>query len=97
MIIVEIWLHGKPGWALPLEGRNKINPLVIREYADAMKKHLNNTAFIIHKLQNNGWIINENGLNPYSIEYWKEGINKNNIYSELKSACVDSADVAIRE
>ncbi|MBS3175265.1 hypothetical protein J4440_05265 [Candidatus Woesearchaeota archaeon] len=97
MIYIEIWLHGKPGWALPIEGRNKINPLVLREYGDSLRKHINNVAFIIHRLQNHGWTINEPGLNPYSIEYYKEGVNKFNVYEELKKAGICAHDVAIRE
>lgn len=96
MIILEIWLHGKPEWELPLEG-NRINPFIIENYGNFIKNHMHNVAFTIKKLQNNGWILNEDRISPYSIEYFKEGVDSNNVYNELKNIGIESSDVAIRE
>ena len=97
MIIIEVWLHGKPGWALPIDGRNRINPIVIKEYADALKEHLHNVARTIHKLQKSGWELVDTGASLYALEYSKSGLNKENINFELEKAGLNSYEVAIRE
>ncbi len=97
MIIVEVWMHGKPGWALPIDGRNRINPVIIKEYADTLKEHLHNAARTIHKLQKAGWELIDTGASLYSLEYSKQGLDKGNISFELEKAGVSSYDVAVRE
>lgn len=97
MIVLEIWLHGKPSWALPIEGRNRLNPIMIKEYADALKTHLYNVARTIHKLQKAGWELLDNGASLYSLEYSKSEIDRENINYELEKAGIEQYEVAVKE
>ena len=97
MIIISLWLHGKPNWALPIEGKNEIDPYVIREYADILSGHLYKIAVITAKLQNSGWRLIESYGQLYGLEYCKEGITRENLYKELEKMQISIEDVSIEE
>ncbi len=97
MICIEIWLHGKPSWALPVYSKNRMSHLTIRNYADSLREHLYNVARIVQKLQKCGWELSEGSESLYSLEYVKEGVDKGGVYDELKKAGIASYEVAIKE
>ena len=97
MIFVNLWLHGKPNWALPIEGKTELEPFVIKEYADRLREHLYLISFMITKLQNNGWKLIESYGTLYSLEYYKEGIDKLGAKIELRSLGIDLETIHMEE
>ena len=71
MIIIKLFLHGKPNWYLPLEGTTKVNPNIIRLYADQLKEHLYKASLIADKLQKMGWFLLKSYGTVYYLEYCK--------------------------
>ncbi len=71
MIIIKIFLHGKPNWFLPLEGAAKVDPEMIRIYADQLKEQLYSASSIVEKLQKNWWYLLESYGAIYYLEYCK--------------------------
>ena len=84
MIIIKVFLHGRPDWHLPfLEGRPEVNPTLLRLYADNLKEHLYRASSIVNKLQKNGWCLLEAYGAIYSLEYCKFDIDSNEAKSEI--------------
>ena len=54
MIILSIWLYGKPSWDIPIEGKNFLDPKMIKEHNEYLYSHLNCITDIIEKLNSNG-------------------------------------------
>mgnify|MGYP001575363791 CR=1 FL=1 len=96
MIILKLFLHGKPNWYLPIEGTEKVNPYIIRLYADQLKDHLYKTAETIRKLQENGWYLLKTYGTMYYLEYCKFDITSEQAKSELNHLGA-SNDLVIEE
>ena len=97
MMIISLWLHGKPNWALPIEGKNKIDPYMIKQYANILSEHLQHVAVMIAKLQSHGWRLVESYGQLYALEYQKENVNRENIHKELKKMEINIEEVSIEE
>ncbi len=97
MIVINLWLHGKPNWALPIEGRSKVDPFIIRDYGDTIRDHLHNIAVIVTKLQCHGWRLIESYGQLYSLEYYKIGITKDNIKEELKELKISADEISLQD
>ncbi len=83
MIIIKLFLHGKPNWYLPIEGKTTVNPITIRLYADQLKEHLYKASFIAGKLQDMGWNLLKSYGTMYYLEYCKFGIAIEEAKNEL--------------
>lgn len=84
MIVLNIWLHGKPNWALPLEGQEYVSPAYVRQYGNELKAHLYSVASVVQKLQCNGWKMLKSFGTLYNLEYSKEGVSMDNVDDELE-------------
>ena len=97
MITISVWLHGKPNWALPLEGKDIINPYYLKNYGDELRNHLYDVSKIVYKLQINGWRLLKSFGSLYNLDYVKEDISKEEVICELKNIGVNINKVAIEE
>ena len=57
MIEVSVYLFGKPSWEMEIEGKDKIDPQILRDEGDELKERLYRAAEIVEALQNSGWQI----------------------------------------
>ena len=96
MIILKLFLHGKPNWYLPIEGTEKVNPYIIRLYADQLKDHLYKASETIRKLQENNWYLLKTYGTMYYLEYCKFDITLEQAKNEL-SYIGASNDLIIEE
>lgn len=85
MIIIRLFIHGKPNWYLPIEGTEKVNPCIIRLYADQLKDHLYKASETIRMLQENGWYLLKTYGTMYYLEYCKFDITLDQAKKELNS------------
>ncbi len=83
MIVLKLFLHGRPDWHLPLQGSTKLNPASIKLYADHLKGHLYRASSLVELLQRNGWYLLESYGAIYYLEYCKFEINSDQAKSEL--------------
>lgn len=84
MIIIKLFLHGKPNWHLPIEGTTRVNSNFIRLYADQLKEHLYKASQTIEKLENNGWNLLKSYGTMYYLEYCKFSTQLDQVERELK-------------
>ncbi|MEK6947882.1 MAG: hypothetical protein AABX19_01425 [Nanoarchaeota archaeon] len=87
MIILSIWLYGKPSWDIPIEGKSFLDPRIIREHNEYLYSHLNSICSIIEKLNSNGWNFSEVYGEFYAIVFYK------NISYSSASKEVSSLDI----
>jgi len=97
MITVSVWLHGKPNWALPLEGKDSVNPHNLKSYGDELRNHLYDAASIIYKLQKGGWRLLKSFGSLYALDYAKDLENMEQAVEELKNLGISKHKVAIEE
>ena len=90
MIILKIFLHGKPNWYLPIEGTTNINPQIIRLYADQLRDHLYTTSSIIDRLQKNDWFLLKSYGAVYYLEYCKFDTSLESVKKEFKDLTVSN-------
>lgn len=96
MIILKLYLHGKPNWYLPIEGTKKVNPIILRLYADQLKEHLYNAAEMVRKLQDKNWLLLKTYGTMYYLEYCKFNTNQDEAKKELEEIGI-SSQVMIEE
>jgi len=71
MISLSIWLYGKPNWDIPIEGKNFLDPKMIKEHNEYLYSHLNCITDIIEKLNSNGWNFSEVYGEFYAVVFYK--------------------------
>mgnify|MGYP001601928180 CR=1 FL=1 len=81
---------------MPIEGKNYINPKMMRKHADVLREHLYNVALIMEKLQSTGWKVSESYGAIYSLNLSKD-ITKKEAQKELKSLNISMSDVSLEE
>lgn len=74
MINISIPLYGKPSWDMKIEGKNFLNPKILKEQGDYLKEHPYKIADILHKLQSSGWVLCECYGSIYSLDLYKKNI-----------------------
>lgn len=97
MIILKVFLHGKPNWYLPIEGKTVVNPTVIRLYADQLKEHLYTVANTIYKLQKNSWYLLRAYGAMYYLEYCKFDVKIEETKKELQNLGINEHQVIVEE
>ncbi len=83
MIIVSIWLHGKPNWALPLENKESISPKLLKKYGYDLKNHFTKVSKVVSLLQNHGWRMFRSYGVIYTLEFYKDDMSDDQAISEL--------------
>ena|SRR3989344_8395497 len=72
MIVISIWLYGKPSWDLPIEGTMFFDPKVFVEHGYYLMKHLSEVSKMLKVLQENGWTALETYGELYCLDLFKE-------------------------
>ena len=96
MINIDIGLYGKPSWDMDIEGKDYIEPKMIRKQGEFLKEHLHKVADMLEKLQSAGWIVAEGYGAIYSLQLYKE-TTKVEAKKELKRLKINPKDIHIEE
>ena len=83
MIILKLYLHGRPDWHIPQVGNTRLNSTSLRMYADYLREHLYRVSFIVDKLQRNNWVLLESYGAMYYLEYCKFDVSVEETEKEL--------------
>ena len=69
---MQLWLYGKPSWDLEIEGKNNIEPGLLKDHGVFLKEHLEKTAAVLERLQKAGWKVVESYGAIYEITLYKK-------------------------
>ena len=98
MIEISIYLFGKPGWEMNIEGLNLINPDVLRIKGDELKERLERAADVVEKLQNNKWILWGAYGDMYGLDFFRDDIESvSEARTELVRLGIDLEKVDVHE
>ena len=96
MIEINLWLYGKPSWNMEIEGKNFIEPALLKNHGVALKDHLERTAELLHILQKSGWKIAESYGAIYELTLYKN-TNMIKAEKEILSLGIDPAELKIEQ
>jgi len=97
MILINIFLYGKPSWDMKIEGKRRLNPEILKKQGNYLKEHMYEVADIVKKLQKANWEMSKAYGALYSLEFSKEGLNKKEAEIELKKIGVSIKSISIEE
>lgn len=96
MIEIRIGLYGKPSWDMELEGKDYLDPNILRNQGITLKEHLHEVASIVEKLQSNDWQYVECYGAIYDVVFCKD-ISRDDAKKELKQLKIGLTSVNLEE